>query len=161
LGVLKADRGNPGITLRDLLQKLSAVYCGKVGIEFMHITDRKLLEWIVEKIEQSRPINPSVQDKLALHKQLAEVSFLEKFIADKFANYHRYALNGVEAVIPGLKAVIERSVELGVNNFVIGTPSRGRFSVLSNVLQLELDELFQDFLDESVSDLHLTDVKHH
>jgi 2-oxoglutarate dehydrogenase E1 component len=64
-------------------------------------------------------------------------------------------------VIPGLSAVIETSVEKGVDNFVIGCHSRGRFNLLANIFGIDAGQLFQQFLQENPGHLESSDVKHH
>lgn len=41
--------------------------------------------------------------------------------------YYRFGLEGGEALIPGLKALIDRSAELGVENIVLGMAHRGKY----------------------------------
>ena len=38
---------------------------------------------------------------------------------------HSFGLEGCEALIPGMKALIDRGAELGVESVVIGMPHRG------------------------------------
>jgi 2-oxoglutarate dehydrogenase E1 component len=38
-------------TLRELHETLHNAYCGKIGIEYMHIPNRKVCNWIRDKIE--------------------------------------------------------------------------------------------------------------
>ena len=37
--------------LRDLLQAYRDAYCGKIGVQFMHIEDREVCNWIRDKFE--------------------------------------------------------------------------------------------------------------
>ena len=37
--------------LRDLLDAYKEAYCGKIGVQFMHIQDREVCNWIREKFE--------------------------------------------------------------------------------------------------------------
>ena len=38
-------------TLRQIIAQLRATYCGKIGVEFMHIQDPAQKAWIQERIE--------------------------------------------------------------------------------------------------------------
>ena len=48
-------------------------------------------------------------------------------------------------MIPGLKALIDKSSELGVENVVLGMAHRGRLNVLGNVLRKPLAQIFHEF----------------
>jgi 2-oxoglutarate dehydrogenase E1 component len=47
------------------------------------------------------------------------------FLANKYAAAKRFGLEGCETLIPGMKAMIDRSAEGGVENICIGMPHRG------------------------------------
>ena len=38
-------------TLRELISTLEKAYCGKIGVEYMHIPDQAQQRWIRDKIE--------------------------------------------------------------------------------------------------------------
>ena len=38
-------------TLRELIDTLEKAYCGKIGVEYMHIPDQDISRWIRDKIE--------------------------------------------------------------------------------------------------------------
>lgn len=48
-------------------------------------------------------------------------------------------------MIPGLKALIDRSADLGVENIVLGMAHRGRLNVLANVVRKPLAQIFNEF----------------
>ncbi len=47
------------------------------------------------------------------------------FLANKYAAAKRFGLEGCETLIPGMKAMIDRSAEGGVESICIGMPHRG------------------------------------
>ena len=49
----------------------------------------------------------------------------EKFLAAKYAAAKRFGLEGAETLIPGMKALIDTSADLGVEAIVMGMPHRG------------------------------------
>ena len=57
----------------------------------------------------------------------------------------RFGLEGCESLIPGMKAMIDTSSELGVEDIVIGMPHRGRLNVLCNVVRKPLELIFKEF----------------
>ena len=66
-------------------------------------------------------------------------------MAKKFSSEKRFGLEGVDMLIPGMKSVIDRSTELGVESVVIGMPHRGRLNVLANVCRKPLDQILTQF----------------
>ncbi len=86
----------------------------------------------------------------------------EKFIASKYPNEKRFGLEGCEALIPGMKALIDRSVEHGVKHVTIGMPHRGRLNVLANVIRKPIEAILNEFSGaEEDDDLPAGDVKYH
>ncbi len=41
----------PLAPLRDIIQSLRETYCSSIGIEFLHIQNKKMRRWIIEKME--------------------------------------------------------------------------------------------------------------
>jgi 2-oxoglutarate dehydrogenase E1 component len=41
----------PEWTLREIRDVYEEAYCGKIGVEYMHIPDREQCNWIRDKIE--------------------------------------------------------------------------------------------------------------
>jgi 2-oxoglutarate dehydrogenase E1 component len=55
-------------------------------------------------------------------------------------------LEGLESLIPGLKAMIDVASENGAEDFVFGMAHRGRLNVLSNVIRKPMELIFKEFL---------------
>ena len=75
-GFLSED--NPVQTLRQILNRLRDAYCGNIGYEYMHISDRDQCNWLREKIEQQelavKQINQTLkEDNQALKKLQGEI----------------------------------------------------------------------------------------
>lgn len=49
----------------------------------------------------------------------------ESFLANKYTAAKRFGLEGCEALIPGMKALIDSASDRGVDSVVIGMPHRG------------------------------------
>ena len=69
----------------------------------------------------------------------------ENFIASKYPNEKRFGLEGCESLIPGMKALIDRSVDHGVKSIVMGMPHRGRLNVLANVIRKPIEAILNEF----------------
>jgi 2-oxoglutarate dehydrogenase E1 component len=86
----------------------------------------------------------------------------EKFIASKYPNEKRFGLEGCESLIPGMKALIDRSVDHGIKYVTIGMPHRGRLNVLANVIRKPLEAILNEFSGAVKSDdFPAGDVKYH
>ena len=90
----------------------------------------------------------------------------EAFLASKYSTTKRFGLEGCEALIVGMKELIDCAVDNGVDNVVMGMPHRGRLNVLANVVRKPLEHLFCEFqgiesenIDEDFSGSG--DVKYH
>lgn len=132
------------LTLRDIIKHLEEIYCDTIGIEYMHINSREECNWIRDKLEKIRPEHPPEKKKHILER-LTYADGFERYLATKYNTAKRFGLEGAESVIPGMKAMIDRSVNLGVESIVMGMPHRGRLNVLGNVVRKPLEQIFQEF----------------
>ena len=69
----------------------------------------------------------------------------EAFLASKYSTTKRFGLEGCEALIVGMKELIDCAVDNGVDNVVMGMPHRGRLNVLANVLRKPMEMVFKEF----------------
>lgn len=135
----------PKQTLRTLLERVRNAYCGTVGYEYMHIPDREKCNWIRDRIERPDAINFSQERKRVLLDRLAWSDGFESFLSSKYSAAKRFGLEGCETLIPGMKEMIDKANELGVDCAVIGMPHRGRLNVLANVVRKPLEAIFNEF----------------
>ncbi|KAJ5415859.1 hypothetical protein PENPOL_c006G05021 [Penicillium polonicum] len=150
------------MTLREIIAACEKIYCGSYGVEYIHIPDRKPCEWIRDRFEIPQPYNYSVDDKRRILDRLIWSSSFESFLATKFPNDKRFGLEGCETLVPGMKALIDRSVDYGIKDIVIGMPHRGRLNVLSNVVRKPNESIFSEFAGSTEpSDEGSGDVKYH
>ncbi|MEQ3662848.1 MAG: 2-oxoglutarate dehydrogenase E1 component, partial [Flavobacterium sp.] len=72
-------------------------------------------------------------------------------------------LEGCEAAIPALDALIEAAAEKGVEQFVMGMAHRGRLNVLANIFGKNTQNIFSEFDGKDYDDnMHFDgDVKYH
>lgn len=150
-------------TLRSIIEHLEATYCGSIGVEYVFMRHPELIDWLkvkMESVRNSEKFSPEKKKHFYYHLKLA-VGF-ENFIHRKFVGQKRFSLEGGEALIPALDAVIEHGAELGISEFVIGMAHRGRLNVLTNILEKPYEHIFKEFVGtEYEQDLSLGDVKYH
>lgn len=150
-GFLGATGGGGGgssstsITLRGLLARLKATYCGTTGWEYMHMSNRDKCNWVREHCEVASPPPLSKAKVMQIFDRLAYSVQFEAYLANKFNTAKRFGLEGCEALVPGLKALVDTSTEGGVQSIVFGMPHRGRLNVLVNVLRKPMEVLLREF----------------
>lgn len=164
-GFLSQDISGHQPTIRQLLTRLKETYCGSIGVEYMHIPDREECNWIRERIETKEPFSFTAKDRINILDRLAWSTLFERFLGTKYGNTKRFGLEGCEALIPGMKAMIDTAATLGAKVIVMGMPHRGRLNMLANVVRKPLDAIFSEFNPEgtTVDDLGegTGDVKYH
>eukprot|EP00898_Chlorokybus_atmophyticus_P002539 jgi/Chlat1/3286/Chrsp22S03535 len=135
----------PVRTLRSILERLKRVYSGNIGFEYMHIPDRDRCNWLRERIEDLNHRRYGKAEKEVLLDRLMWGTEFESFLESKWTSAKRFGLEGGETLIPGMKALIDRSADLGVESVVIGMPHRGRLNVLANVVRKPMAQIFSEF----------------
>ncbi|GAM19736.1 hypothetical protein SAMD00019534_029110 [Acytostelium subglobosum LB1] len=135
----------PQTTLRHVMSRLKQVYSSNIGIEYMHIQDREMCDWIREKFETPVSKVFSREQKVKVLERLAWADQFEAFLGLKYKTHKRFGLDGCESLIPGMKAMIDDSAQQGVVDVVIGMPHRGRLNVLANVVRKPLKAIFNEF----------------
>ncbi|KAJ9318530.1 hypothetical protein DTO271D3_1192 [Paecilomyces variotii] len=157
-----ATESRKKMTLREIIDACEKIYCGSYGVEYIHIPDRKPCDWIRDRFEVPQPYKYSVDEKRRILDRLIWSSSFESFLATKFPNDKRFGLEGCESLVPGMKALIDRSVDYGIKDVVIGMPHRGRLNVLSNVVRKPNESIFSEFTGSGdPSDEGSGDVKYH
>ena len=133
-------------TLADIIKHLDRVYCESIGVEFTYIRDEKAQDWIKNRlyINDNHPSFSSDQKKNILKKLNEAVSF-ENFLHTKYVGQKRFSLEGCEAAIPALDALVEAAAEKGVEQFVMGMAHRGRLNVLANIFGKNTQNIFSEF----------------
>lgn len=150
-------------TLRKIIETLQATYCQSVGVEYMYIRSVEVVRWIREQMESVRN-TPRFSKKLKqqILESITRAVGFEKFIHKKFPGYKSFSLEGGEALIPAMEAVIERAASLDYQEFVIGMSHRGRLNVLANILHKPYGAIFKEFEGLEFEETSLLgDVKYH
>lgn len=154
--------GNHHMKLGDILQHLKDIYCGTIGIEYMHIPSREKCNWLRERFEIPLRYSFDLEKKRLIAKRLIMADTFERFLHTKFPGEKRFGLEGCEAFIPGMQSLIDAAAIHGVDSVVIGMAHRGRLNLLSNVIEKPNESIFCEFngdVDWSVEGSG--DVKYH
>ncbi|MDR2347687.1 MAG: 2-oxo acid dehydrogenase subunit E2, partial [Bifidobacteriaceae bacterium] len=110
--------GRETMRLADIIQLARDTYCGKIGIEYMHIEDPEQRAWLQRRLEvKAAPLSRPAQ--LQALRKLNEAEALEAFLQTKYVGAKRFSLEGSEVVIPVLDAMISRYADQGTSEVVI------------------------------------------
>ncbi len=160
--------GNLGLewtTPRELYQCLKANYCGKVGLEYMHISDVEERRFLQERFESpDETIQFTDEGKRAILSAVIRGEQFENFLGKKYVGTKRFGLDGGESMIPALEAVIKYGGQMGVREIIYGMAHRGRLNVLANVMAKPYKVIFHEFQGGSANPDDVGgsgDVKYH
>ncbi|MBX3735992.1 MAG: 2-oxoglutarate dehydrogenase E1 component [Candidatus Didemnitutus sp.] len=156
--------GGGQMKLRDILASLRETYCGKIGVEYVHIQDTEVRRWLQDRIEPTKQKPKFTKpQKLRILRRVHKAELFEKFLHTKYVGQKRFSLEGGETIIAALDAVIDACPELGVKEIVMGMAHRGRLNVLCSTLRKSFDELFEKFSENYIPDTVAGDgdVKYH
>jgi len=152
-------------TLRQIMERLRKTYCGKIGVEFMHISDPDQKAWIQERIEHiENHTEFTVIGRKMILERVGEAEGLERYLHVKFVGTKRFGLDGGESLIPGIEQILKRGGQLGVKEVMIGMPHRGRLNTLVHVMHKSYTALFSEFQGRSSQPEEMRgsgDVKYH
>ncbi|RLA25350.1 MAG: 2-oxoglutarate dehydrogenase E1 component [Gammaproteobacteria bacterium] len=141
-----AGTGDRRMRLRDILDMLKKIYCGKIGAEFAHVSRARERLWLRKHFEQGMVAGGMAKDdRLWLLEQLTAAEGIERYLHTRFVGQKRFGLEGGESLIPMLDDLIQQGGRSGVKELVIGMAHRGRINVLVNVLGKSPEELFEEF----------------
>ena len=134
------------------------VYCGSIGAEFMHITDRERRQWVQDQME-SEAAEP---DRARILELLIRAEIFEHVLQTRYLGTKRYSLEGEAALLPLLDAILNAASEQGAEKAMVAMSHRGRLNVMVNIVGRPAAELFARFEDvDPRSTLGGGDVKYH
>ncbi len=149
-------------TLADILHRVRRAYCGRIGFEYMHITDVARKRWLQERIESAQGRFDVSRDlKVRLLRRLVDAETLEKFLHTRHVGQKRFSLEGGESLIPLLDLVIARCARHGAKEIVMGMAHRGRINVLVNLMGRTVDSLYAEPANGDPDTPLSGDVKYH
>ncbi len=136
--------------IREILGFLKKTYCGKIGYEYMHISNPIERKWFRDRVEKNEDISKFTKNgKEAILKKLIQAEGFKKFLHTKYVGTKRFGLDGGESLIPALEQIIKIGGQSKVKEVKIGMSHRGRLNVLANVLQKSYKRIFNEFAGEA------------
>jgi 2-oxoglutarate dehydrogenase E1 component len=147
-------------TLVEILHILRTTYCGRLGVEYMYISDNVRKRWLQQRLEgclATPRLDAATQQKIL--EDLTNAETLERFLHTRYVGQKRFSLEGAETLIPMLQQLITRAAGQGVEEIVLGMAHRGRINVLVNVLGKPLTQIFDSHHQDAAA--LSGDVKYH
>src|SRR5580693_8120429 len=134
------------------------VYCGTIGVEFMHIPEREKREWIQARMEAEAP----EADRARILDWLVRAEIFEQVLQTRYLGTKRYSLEGEAALLPLLDAILNAASEHDAQQAVLAMSHRGRLNVMVHIVGRPAAEVFAKFEDvDPRSVLGGGDVKYH
>src|ERR1700676_808680 len=134
------------------------IYCGSVGVEFMHIADPERRRWLQERIEAE----PAAADRERALDLLFRADIFEQTLQQRYLGNKRFSLEGNTSLLPAMDEVLDVAGEHGAVELVMGMSHRGRLSVIIHLAKRPAEQVFAEFEDvDPRSVLGSGDVKYH
>src|SRR5271168_3364490 len=134
------------------------IYCGNIGVEFMHMPEPDRRRWIAERIEG--PEAEVNQEKIL--ERLVRADLFEQVLQARYLGTKRFSLEGVTSLIPLLDSILDTAGEFGALDCVMAMSHRGRLNVMVHAACKPPHEVVSGFEDvDPRSVLGAGDVKYH
>jgi 2-oxoglutarate dehydrogenase E1 component len=134
------------------------IYCGTVGVEFMHMPEPDRRRWIAERIEAEA----QEVDRSKILERLIRADLFEQVLQARYLGTKRFSLEGVTSLIPLLDSILETAGEHGAAESIMAMSHRGRLNVMVHAACKAPHEVVAGFEDvDPRSVLGAGDVKYH
>ena len=156
--------GTGKASLRKIIKHLETIYCDSIGVEYMYIRNPEEIKWFQKQLNKnSNHPDYSKETKIYILKKLNQAVTFENFLQTKYVGQKRFSLEGGEALIPAISAIIWNATEyFDAKEFVLGMAHRGRLSTLVNIFRKPIKDLFSEFEGKDFEDEFIDgDVKYH
>ena len=154
-----AGEQNPELNLTGpVADEARRIYCGTVGVEFMHMPDPERRNWVQQRMEAE----PEAVDRERILTQLVKADVFEQMLQTLYIGTKRFSLEGETSLIPLLEEALQVAVEHGAEECVMAMPHRGRLNVVAHSVGRQAVDIFAGFEDvDPRSTLGGGDVKYH
>lgn len=135
-------------SLEEIVDLMRQTYCRSIGVQFMHIDDHHVRNWLQTRMEGSRNrMQLHRKTQLRILTKLTDAVIFEEFMRKKFLGAKTFSLEGAETLIPLLDLALEKAGDHGVKQVVLGMAHRGRLNVLANIMGKRAQNIFWGFDD--------------
>src|SRR5579864_5089142 len=139
-------------------ERARRIYCGTIGVEFMHIPNPEQRQWVIDRMEAAA-VEP---DRAHILERLVRADLFEQVLQTRYLGTKRFSLEGISGLIPLLDSILLAAAPLGAEEAVIGMSHRGRLNVMTHIANKSARDVFAGFEDvDPRSVLGGGDVKYH
>ena len=157
--------GRSTARVREIVDALREVYCGTIGVEYMHTATQEERDWFRKRLEGDNwKQSVSVEERKNILHSLTQAEGFAYFCQKHYVGVKRFGVEGAEVSIASLHAMIDQVACQGVDSIVIGMSHRGRLNTLVNVVGKPYVALFNEFAGGSFKPDDVEgsgDVKYH
>ena len=155
--------GPQSMTLRQIVRRLRNTYCRSIGVQFMHMDDLRVRQWLQVRMEGcENRIQLDRRQQLRIYQQMTTAAVFEEFIQKRFLGAKSFSLEGSETLVPLLEMAIERAAAHEIEDVVMAMAHRGRLNVLANIMGKSPQRIFREFADlDPEMYIGRGDVKYH
>ncbi len=127
--------GRQTASMREIVALLKQTYEGPLGIEFIHLQNPAAKAWIQDYLE-STPLQSAQSHDESAHvlQSLVKAECFESFLQRHFPSSGLFSLEGGEALLPLLEALLGQAGHGGLEQVVIGMAHRGRLNLLCHLI---------------------------
>ena len=155
-------RNSVELPLETLIQELRAIYSGKATVEYMHIQNPVIRDWVKERVEQPRQVGEETSHYRIL-RTLHKAELFENFLHTTYVGSKRFSIEGGESLMVALSEIRRRCTKHQVKEIILGMAHRGRLNVLANFFKKPFAVIFNEFSEKYAPDIGEAsgDVKYH
>ena len=158
LGVFQPQKLGDLELTGEAAEEARRIYCGNIGVEFMHLPEPERRRWIAERIEG--PELEVNQEKIL--ERLVRADLFEQVLQARYLGTKRFSLEGVTSLIPLLDAILDTAGDFGAVDCIMAMSHRGRLNVMVHAACKPPHEVVAGFEDvDPRSVLGAGDVKYH
>ncbi len=156
--------GAKDVTVGEVVDRLRALYCGSIGVEYQDLRNAKRRMWLREQIERHDYAEiDSNKDQMQILNRLMDADAFESFLHRKYVGAKRFSITGGDTLIPMIDTMLNEGGKDGVQEVVIGMAHRGRLNVLHNIMNKSAAAMFSEFEKNPTPEAFFgsSDVKYH
>jgi len=128
------EGGGHILTVGELGQRLSRIYCGPLSLETEYIESEQEQEWLHKRYQEIQGEALTTEERKNLAGDMVRSQVWDHYLAAKFQSVKRYGGEGAESMVGFFSELLRSAGELGVKQVVLGQAHRGRLNLLTGML---------------------------
>ncbi len=144
LGPADLDTAVAGTTPQALGDRLRAAWGGRFTAEVMHLEDPEARDWMIAAVEEGRFADASVAERRARLDAMLAADAMEVFMNKRLPTNKRFGIEGLEALVVLLEAIVADAAGDGVERSVIAPMHRGRLTLITRLIGKPLAAAFSE-----------------